>query len=69
MGTDRSVLSADGKSWTPFPGPFYFGGGGGTSEDFSQPFYQRGVVPSRIAHTLLSGQYSSTASGPCPTWR
>jgi subtilase family serine protease len=66
MGDRRSVLSADGQSWQPFPGFFYFGAGGGTSEDFAQPFYQRGVVPSRLAHTLLSGQFSSTAKRTVP---
>lgn len=55
MGDRRSVLSEDGKSWVPFPGAFYFGGGGGTSEDFPQPFYQRGVVPDRLARALGSG--------------
>ena len=66
MGDRRSVLSADGTSWQPFPGFFYFGGGGGTSEDFAQPFYQRGIVPSTVAHTLLSGQLSPTAQRTVP---
>ncbi|MBW8803345.1 MAG: S8/S53 family peptidase [Catenulisporales bacterium] len=60
MGDRRSVLSEDGKSWVPFPGAFYFGGGGGTSEDFRQPYYQRGVVPDRLARTLGTG---SAAAG------
>ncbi|NUR25722.1 MAG: S8 family serine peptidase [Catenulispora sp.] len=64
MGDRRSVLSDDGKSWVPFPGDFYFGGGGGTSEDFAQPDYQRGVVPDKLAHTLLTGKQ---ASGPMRT--
>ena len=67
MGTLRSVLSADGKSWTPAPpAPFYFGGGGGTSEDFAQPFYQRGVVPSSVSHTLMTGARSRTAQRVTP---
>jgi subtilase family serine protease len=67
MGTLRSSLSADGKSWTPsVPGPFYFGGGGGTSEDFAQPFYQRGVVPSSLSHTLMTGQKVHTAQRVTP---
>lgn len=61
MGDRRSVLSDDGKSWVPFPGDFYFGGGGGTSEDFPQPAYQQGVVPDALARTLGSGQQ---AAGP-----
>ncbi len=43
-----SALSDDGTSWED---PVYSsGGGGGPSQLFSQPFYQRGVVPSRIAN-------------------
>jgi subtilase family serine protease len=45
--TTYSSLSADGKSWgTP---AYSSGGGGGTSVLFSQPFYQRGVVPTSIS--------------------
>lgn len=55
MGDLRSVLSADQTSWNPFPGYFYFGGGGGTSEDFAQPWYQKGVVPNRVSTTLMTG--------------
>ncbi|WP_435177759.1 S53 family peptidase, partial [Actinacidiphila sp. bgisy145] len=68
MGTTRSSLSADGKSWTPAAAsaPFYFGGGGGTSEDFAQPGYQRGVVPSTLSHTLMTGQKTSQAKRVTP---
>jgi subtilase family serine protease len=55
MGDSRSVLTADGRAWDPFPGFFYFGGGGGTSEDFAQPSYQAGVVPDAVARRLPSG--------------
>ncbi|MFF4649520.1 protease pro-enzyme activation domain-containing protein [Streptomyces sp. NPDC001380] len=55
MGDRRSVLSADQRSWNPFPGRFYFGGGGGTSEDFAQPWYQKGVVPASVSTTLMTG--------------
>jgi subtilase family serine protease len=48
-GTKRAPLSADGKSWTGFPGPFTSGAGGGTSSMYEQPFYQRGVVPDSLA--------------------
>ncbi|MER5862908.1 S53 family peptidase [Kitasatospora sp. NPDC002040] len=48
-GTQRAVLSADGKSWTDFPGSFTGGAGGGTSATVKQPFYQRGVVPDSLA--------------------
>ena len=59
MGDKRSVLSPDGRSWDPFPGFFYFGGGGGTSEDFAQPAYQRAVVPDALSHTLATGAHSA----------
>jgi subtilase family serine protease len=64
MGDRRSSLSDDGKSWVPFPGDFYFGGGGGTSEDFQQPAYQQGVVPDALARTLGTG---AKATGPMRT--
>ena len=66
MGTLRSALSTDGTSWTPFPGDFYFGGGGGTSQDFAQPWYQRGIVPSSLSHTLMTGAHSATAQRVTP---
>ncbi|QMU77925.1 S8/S53 family peptidase [Streptacidiphilus sp. PB12-B1b] len=66
MGTLRSALSPDGTSWTPFPGAFYFGGGGGTSQDFAQPWYQAGVVPSALSHTLMTGAHSATAQRVTP---
>jgi subtilase family serine protease len=66
MGTLRSALSADGKSWTPNPGTFYFGGGGGTSQDFPQPWYQGPVVPSSLSHTLMTGATSKTAQRVTP---
>lgn len=55
-GTEKAVLSADGKSWTDFPGAFTSGAGGGTSRTVAQPFYQRGVVPDSLAK----------ANGPTP---
>ncbi|MFJ5267164.1 protease pro-enzyme activation domain-containing protein [Streptomyces sp. NPDC088358] len=48
-GTEKASLSDDGKSWTGFPGAFTSGAGGGTSKTVSQPFYQKGVVPSALA--------------------
>jgi subtilase family serine protease len=50
-GTTRSLLSADGLSWDPTPpGVYLYGGGGGTSRLFAQPWYQVGVVPASIAN-------------------
>jgi subtilase family serine protease len=48
-GTLRAPLSADGKSWDGFPGPYTSGAGGGTSKLYDQPYYQRGVVPDSLA--------------------
>ncbi|MER8184069.1 S53 family peptidase [Kitasatospora sp. NPDC094015] len=60
MGDQRSVLSDDQKSWSPFPGFFYFGGGGGVSKDFPQPWYQQGVVPDSVAKKAADGTVSKT---------
>ncbi|MFF4183919.1 protease pro-enzyme activation domain-containing protein [Streptomyces sp. NPDC001691] len=48
-GTEKASLSADGKSWTNFPGAYTSGAGGGTSSTVKQPFYQRGIVPDSLA--------------------
>ncbi|MFI7386744.1 protease pro-enzyme activation domain-containing protein [Streptomyces sp. NPDC049813] len=48
-GTLKANLSADGKRWTDYPGAYTSGAGGGTSRTVAQPFYQKGVVPSRLA--------------------
>lgn len=50
-GTGKSTLT-DGRwaRWDPTPpGNWVYGGGGGTSQVFAQPWYQRGVVPSSIS--------------------
>ncbi|MDX2822606.1 S53 family peptidase [Streptomyces ipomoeae] len=48
-GTMKATLSADGRSWTDFPGAFTSGAGGGTSRIVAQPFYQQGLVPTALA--------------------
>ncbi len=48
-GTEKAVLSADGKSWVNFPGAFTSGAGGGTSKTVAEPYYQQGVVPDALA--------------------
>ncbi|HEY6796220.1 MAG TPA: protease pro-enzyme activation domain-containing protein [Kineosporiaceae bacterium] len=46
-GTGRSVL-ANG-AWDPaYPGSYVYGGGGGVSRVYPQPWYQRGVVPPSV---------------------
>jgi subtilase family serine protease len=63
-GTLLDPLAANGKSWQyPPPGlyPDYYDGssGGGVSTVFTQPFYQRGVVPYRLATSLPDGTRSA----------
>ncbi len=48
-GTEKATLSADGRSWTDFPGAFTSGAGGGTSATVAEPYYQQGVVPASLA--------------------
>ena len=64
-GTLLDPLASNGKSWesTP-PGvyPDYYDGssGGGVSTVFTQPWYQKGVVPNSLATSLPTGTTSST---------
>jgi subtilase family serine protease len=47
-GTSTSTLT--NGDWAPAPpGDYLYGGGGGTSQLFAEPGYQKGVVPGRIA--------------------
>jgi subtilase family serine protease len=62
-------LAANGKSWsTPppgnYPSTYTAGGGGGTSDLFTQPGYQRGVVPNSLSKKLPDG---TTAKQPMRT--
>jgi len=66
MGTLLSTLNSTGTGWNPLPGQFYFGGGGGTSDYFAQPYYQKGIVPSKLSHTLMTGATSTTAQRVTP---
>ena len=43
-GTEKYGLSSDGSSWVQTV-PFLYGAGGGISQVFPEPAYQRGVVP------------------------
>jgi len=58
MGDSQATLQ-NGTAWSSLPGTFIFGSGGGTSNLFAQPWYQKGVVPSSLADTLLTGQPAS----------
>jgi subtilase family serine protease len=45
-------------TWTPkAPGEYLYGGGGGTSYEYSEPWYQEGVVPAPLAerNTAVTG--------------
>jgi subtilase family serine protease len=70
-GTMNDPLASNGKSWQdPPPGPYpadYDGsGGGGVSTTYSQPWYQRGIVPFKLATHLPDGSTSSTAMRVVP---
>ncbi len=62
-------LAADGKSWSSpppgqYPSTYSAGGGGGTTSQFTQPGYQRGVVPNSLSTNLPDG---TTAKQPMRT--
>jgi subtilase family serine protease len=64
-GTLLDPLTADGKHWqsTPpgqYPSGYDGSSGGGVSFDFTQPSYQRGVVPNSLATSLPNGTTSAT---------
>jgi subtilase family serine protease len=51
-GTFSSTLV--NGAWSPAPpGDFYAGGGGGTSQSYAEPGYQKGVVPDDLANFWL----------------
>jgi len=61
-GWQNAYSSLTNGAWTPTPpGPFSSGGGGGTSQLFTQPFYQVGKVP-----TSISEYYGSTPMRAVP---
>jgi subtilase family serine protease len=62
-------LAANGKSWSSpppgtYPSTYSAGGGGGVSDIFAQPGYQRGVVPKSLSTKLPDG---TTAKQPMRT--
>ena len=54
-GTGKSILS--GGQWTPLPPAYLYGGGGGTSQLFRRPGYQKGVVPASISNYFGQGAH------------
>jgi subtilase family serine protease len=65
MGDSEATLQ-NGTTWSSLPGAFLFGSGGGTSNYFAQPYYQQGVVPASLSHTLLTGVASVAAMREVP---
>ncbi|HEY7146947.1 MAG TPA: S53 family serine peptidase [Streptosporangiaceae bacterium] len=64
-GTMRLSLAKNGKNWAstppgPYPDSYDGSGGGGTSTLFTQPAYQKGVVPNSLSQTLPGGAHSAT---------
>ena len=64
-GTLLSPLAANGTQWqfTPpgqYPSGYDGSSGGGVSYDFTQPSYQKGVIPDSLATTLPNGTTSAT---------
>jgi subtilase family serine protease len=54
-GDDDAPLAAGGTSWAGLPGAFAAGAGGGTSTQFPQPPYQRGIVPASLSQASGGG--------------
>ena len=64
-GTDIYLPPASsGADWTDLE--WYFGGGGGTSAIFAQPWYQRGTVSRSLATTLPDGTRTSAPMRTVP---
>ena len=62
FGWQNAYSTLTNGAWTPTPpGPYSSGGGGGTSQLFTQPFYQVGKVPASI-----SQYYGSTPMRAVP---
>jgi len=54
-GTGKSILT-DG-AWSPTSPAYVYGGGGGTSQLFKQPWYQKNVVPASISKYFGGGAH------------
>lgn len=54
-GTGKSTLV--NGAWSPASPAYVYGGGGGTSQLFKQPAYQKGVVPASISNYFGKGDY------------
>jgi len=54
-GTGKSILT--NGQWAPLPPAYVYGGGGGTSQLFKQPSYQKRVVPVSISNYFGHGAH------------
>ncbi|WP_441247852.1 S53 family peptidase [Kitasatospora sp. McL0602] len=55
-GANAAQINPEGTGYlTPPPGSFFMGSGGGRSSLIAQPWYQKGVVPSKLATAGGSG--------------
>jgi subtilase family serine protease len=63
-GTRAWALNGAGTGWSPLG--WVFGGGGGASADFAQPWYQAPVVPLPLSDTLLTGASASSPRRTVP---
>jgi subtilase family serine protease len=55
-GWETGKYTLTGGKWVAGEGgPFLYGSGGGTSRLFREPFYQRGIVPDRLARQNQTG--------------
>src|SRR5262249_44193757 len=54
-GWETTKSSLTKGTWSPVPGAFLYGAGGGTSRLFAQPWYQQGVVPASLASQNQKG--------------
>jgi subtilase family serine protease len=66
MGDHVDFAYPGDPAWTPSPAPFVFGGGGGTSEDVAQPWYQQWAVPRSMSGTLMNGGAAKQAMRTIP---
>jgi subtilase family serine protease len=57
--TSTASLAAGGASWNK--AAYQYGGGGGTSDVFTQPWYQSWIVPTSLSKTLLNGTPAASA--------
>jgi subtilase family serine protease len=63
-GTQAWLLNSSGTAWTS--AGWIFGGGGGTSAEFAQPWYQAAVVPRSLSGTLPTGDVAGSARRVVP---